>query len=124
MPAMEVQVEIKGRIKDVDKMKRNILKAANDGLLELGLEEAVPKVKDQLYPGHGFVTGQLHRSIDASPQGDLVVQIDAGKSRYGANLKYANRIENRYKMFGNMASSITVAMYERFVGKKIMEAVK
>ena len=124
MPAMEVEIEIKGRIGDVDKMKRDIMKAANDGLLELGLEEAVPKVKDQLYPGHGFVTGALHRSIDASPQGDLVVQVDAGKSRYGSNLRYANKIENRYRMFGNMASAITVAMYERYVGNKIMEAVK
>ena len=74
-------------------MPQNLVEAVNSGLLELGTIEGSNEVKDQLYEGHGFVTGELKRHIGADLVDDLVVQVDAGRNRYGANLVYAAWIE-------------------------------
>ena len=74
-------------------MPENLVKAVNSGLLEMALIEGSNYVKDQLYEGHGFVTGNLKNHIGADLVDDLVAQVDAGRNRYGANLVYAAWIE-------------------------------
>ena len=57
--------------------------AVNRGLLELATIEGSNKVKEQLYPNHGRVTGNLRNHIGAAVINDNVAQIDAGEHRYG-----------------------------------------
>ena len=116
-------------------MPRNLLEAVNSGLLELALIEGSNDVKDQLYEGHGFVTGNLKNHIGADLVDDLVAQVDAGKNRYGANLEYAAWIEGigsrnprsrfkGYRMFENTRKRIegNPKMWESYIGRAIERA--
>ena len=116
-------------------MPQNLVEAVNSGLLELGTIEGSNEVKDQLYEGHGFVTGELKRHIGADLVDDLVVQVDAGRNRYGANLVYAAWIEGigkrnprsrfkGYSMFENARKRIegNQTMFEKYIGRAIERA--
>ncbi len=116
-------------------MPQNLVEAVNSGLLELGTIEGSNEVKDQLYEGHGFVTGELKRHIGADLVDDLVVQVDAGRNRYGANLVYAAWIEGigkrnprsrfkGYSMFENARKRIegNDGMFEKYIGRAIERA--
>jgi len=118
-----------------DNMPKNLVEAVNSGILELALIEGSNYVKDQLYEGHGFITGELKRHVGADLVGDLVAQVDAGKNRYGANLVYASWIEGissrnqrsrfkGYHMFENARRRMdgNQAMRDRYIGRSIERA--
>jgi len=118
-----------------DNMPKNLVEAVNSGILELALIEGSNYVKDQLYEGHGFITGELKRHVGADLVDDLVAQVDAGKNRYGANLVYASWIEGissrnqrsrfkGYHMFENARRRMdgNQAMRDRYIGRSIERA--
>ena len=97
MPNFERAVSIKvgkleGKIAN-PMFKQRINKAIGEGILNMARIEGEGRIKDQLFPGHGFVTGDLHRHISANMTGPLTAQIDAGLHRHGRNLVYAGWIE-------------------------------
>lgn len=110
--------------------------AVNRGLLDLATIEGSNKVKEQLYPGHGRVIGNLRSHVSASKVRDYLVQIDAGEARYGENLVYSNWVEgissrNRarpgfpgYQMFANAYAHIdnNPKLYEDYIGDALIEA--
>ena len=116
-------------------MPKNLIEAVNSGILELATIEGSNEVKDQLYEGHGFITGELKRHIGADLVDDLVAQVDAGRNRYGANLVYAAWIEGvgkrnprsrfkGYSMFENARKRIegNQSMFDKYVGRAIERA--
>ena len=134
MAAVGFEIRQTGPMFDKD-MPKNLVEAVNSGILELALIEGSNNVKDQLYEGHGFVTGELKRHIGADLVDDLVAQVDAGRNRYGANLEYAAWIEGvgkrnqrsrfkGYKMFENARKRIdgNQAMLDKYVGRAIERA--
>ena len=98
--------------------------AINRGLLDLATIEGSNKVKDQLYPGHGRITGNLRNHVGASLIRDFVTQVDAGEARYGENLEYAASVEGRYEMFRNAYDHINnnPKLYEEYIGDALVEA--
>ena len=109
--------------------------AVNRGLLELATIEGSNKVKEQLYPNHGRVTGNLRNHIGAAVIKDNVAQIDAGEHRYGKNIIYSAWVEgissrNRtssfggYHMFENAYNHINnnPKLYEDYIAESIVEA--
>ena len=116
-------------------MPKNLIEAVNSGILELATIEGSNEVKDQLYEGHGFVTGNLKNHIGADLVDDLVAQVDAGRNRYGKNLVYAAWIEGigkrnprsrfkGYHMFENARKRIegNQSMFDKYVGRAIERA--
>ena len=98
--------------------------AVNRGLLDLATFEGSNRVKEELYPGHGRITGNLRNHIGASIVRDYVSQVDAGEARYGENLNYAVSVENRYGMFQNAYDHINnnPKLYEEYIGDALVEA--
>ena len=109
--------------------------AVNRGLLDLATIEGSNKVKEQLYPDHGRITGNLRNHIGANIIKDNVAQIDAGEFRYGANLIYSAWVEGisaknktssfkGYQMFENVHKDINnnPKLYEDYIGASIVEA--
>ena len=134
MAAVGFEIRQTGPLFDKD-MPENLVKAVNGGLLELALMEGSNYVKDQLYEGHGFVTGNLKNHIGADLVDDLVAQVDAGRNRYGANLVYAAWVEGidkrnqrsrfkGYHMFENARKRIdgNQAMQDKYIGQAIERA--
>jgi len=116
-------------------MPKNLTEAVNSGILELATIEGSNEVKDQLYEGHGFITGNLKNHIGADLVDDLVAQVDAGRNRYGGNLVYAAWIEGigkrnprsrfkGYHMFENARKRIegNQSMFDKYVGRAIERA--
>jgi len=112
--------------------------AVNRGLLDLAQFEGANRVKEQLEPGHGRITGNLRNHISASFVRDNVTQVDAGEERYGRNLVYSNWVEgiddrNRarpgfpgWHMFQNAYDHIqnNPELYEKYIGDAIIEALE
>jgi len=109
--------------------------AVNRGLLDLATIEGSNKVKEQLYPGHGRITGNLRNHIGASIVRDYVAQVDAGEARLGSNLIYSNWVEGigsrnktsifkGYQMFQNAYDHINnnPKLYEEYIGDALIEA--
>lgn len=110
--------------------------AVNRGLLDLATLEGSNKVKEQLTPGHGRLTGHLKSHIGAAITNSNVAQIDAGQHRYGENVIYSSWVEgissrNRarpgfpgYHMFENVYNDINnnPKLYEDYIGDAIVEA--
>ena len=134
MAVVGFEIKQTGPLFDKD-MPQNLVEAVNSGLLELALIEGSNNVKDQLYEGHGFITGELKRHIGADLVDGLVAQVDAGRNRYGANLVYAAWIEGvgkrnprsrfkGYKMFENARKRIegNQSMFDKYIGQAIERA--
>jgi len=134
MAAVGFEIKQTGPLFDKD-MPKNLIEAVNSGLLEMALIEGSNYVKDQLYEGHGFVTGNLKNHIGADLVDDLVAQVDAGRNRYGANLVYAAWIEGvgkrnprsrfkGYKMFENARKRMdgNQSMFDKYIGRAIERA--
>ena len=84
----EVTFKVEGPLFEEETIKMGAKQALNDiGILGVGL------VQKELVPGHGFLTGNLYRSISFALQGDDQMTIDSGKSKFGANVVYADYIE-------------------------------
>ncbi|MEA3484149.1 MAG: hypothetical protein U9R65_19610 [Pseudomonadota bacterium] len=110
--------------------------AVNRGLLDLATFEGANRVKEELYPGHGRVTGKLRGQVMASKVQDYLVQVDAGEAQYGSNLIYSSWVEgissrNRarpgfpgYGMFQNAYDHINnnPQLYEDYIGDALIEA--
>tara|TARA_R100000306_G_scaffold36921_1_gene37282 strand:- start:337 stop:717 length:381 start_codon:yes stop_codon:yes gene_type:complete len=96
----------------------------NRGLLDLATIEGSNHVKDQLYPGHGRLTGNLRNHVGANLIADNVAVVDAGETRYGADIQYAEKIEKLYGMFAKSAARIksTPGLYQQYIGDAIVEA--
>lgn len=72
--------------------ERRFAKALNDSILDVSVLGA-GKVREQLYSGHGFITGYLKGSINGGMVKDFHGQIDAGALMKGRNVIYASWIE-------------------------------
>tara|TARA_R100000306_G_scaffold36014_1_gene36406 strand:+ start:482 stop:895 length:414 start_codon:yes stop_codon:yes gene_type:complete len=133
-PGFEIRAT--GPLFDAD-LPQNLVEAANRGLLELATIEGSNNVKDQLYPGHGRITGNLRNHVGADLVDDLVAQIDAGRNRFGANLVYSSWVEGisdrnqrsrfkGYHMFENTyrrINSNASKLAEQYIGERIVEAL-
>ena len=106
----EVTFKVKGPLFEKETIKVGAKQALNDiGLLGVGL------VQKELVPNHGFLTGNLYRSISFALQGDTQVTIDSGKSKFGSNVVYAEYIERgagtrgggNYRMFETALGDLT-----------------
>ena len=127
-----ISVELTGKIAD-PRLESQIKDAINSGLHELAEIEGANYVRSQLYPGHGFRTGNLKNHINADIVGDFNAQVDAGANRYGSNLVYTNWIEGistrnsissfkGYGMFRKMYGKLrgNDRAFQRYVGGAIM----
>jgi len=109
--------------------------AVNRGLLDLATIEGSNKVLEQLYPGHGRITGELRRHVGAAVR-DGVAIIAAGEQQGRQNLIYSSWVEgiskrNRerpgfpgYHMFKNAYDHINnnPKLYEQYIGAALIEA--
>jgi hypothetical protein len=96
----------------------------NRGLLDLATIEGSNRVKDQLYPGHGRITGNLRNHVGANLISDNKAVVDAGEARYGSDIEYAEKVERRYGMFQNAYNRINnnPRMYQEYIGDALIEA--
>ncbi len=131
-----MEAELRGKIAD-PRLRHQLKDAINDGLMELAQIEGANHVKNQLYPNHGFVTGNLKNHIGSAVVKDFVAQIDAGAHRYGSNLIYANWVEGiskrnfgsrfkGYKMFEKMFKDLArnEQAFQKYIGGAIMRVFK
>tara|TARA_B100000745_G_C20016834_1_gene345637 strand:+ start:123 stop:539 length:417 start_codon:yes stop_codon:yes gene_type:complete len=129
---VDISVQLTGKIAD-PRLERQVKDAINSGLHELAEIEGANSVRSQLYPGHGFRTGNLKNHINADLVGDFNAQVDAGANRYGSNLIYTNWIEGiskrnaisrfkGYRMFARMFAKLRTndRAFQRYVGGAIM----
>ena len=121
--AFSVKFEVEGPVlgADVPKVMKEIV---NRGLLDLAPIEGSNHVKDQLYPGHGRITGNLRNHVGANLIQDNLAVIDAGETRYGADIQYAEKVEKRYGMFAKTRERIrsTPGLYQQYIGDALVEA--
>ena len=74
-----ISVELTGKIAD-PRLERQIKDAINSGLHELAEIEGANYVRSQLYPGHGFRTGNLKNHINADIVGDSTPRWTQGRT--------------------------------------------
>jgi len=121
--AFSVKFEVEGPVLGAN-VPKVIKEIVNRGLLDLATIEGSNKVKDQLYPGHGRITGNLRNHVGASLVQDNVAVVDAGEARYGADIQYAIKVERLYGMFAKSAARIksTPTLYQQYIGDALVEA--
>ena len=121
--AFSVKFEVEGPVLGAN-VPKIIKEIVNRGLLDLATIEGSNKVKDQLYPGHGRITGNLRNHVGASLVQDNVAVVDAGEARYGADIQYAIKVERRYGMFAKSRERIrsTPTLYQQYIGDALVEA--
>ena len=139
MVTQTTSIKLKGPIFDSPtQVSLGFQQAVNRGLLDLAQFEGANRVKQQLEPGHGRVTGNLRNHISASLVRDNLAQFDAGETRYGTNLVYSNWVEgidkrNRarpgfpgWHMFAKTHEHIdnNPKLYEQYIGDAIIEALE
>jgi hypothetical protein len=120
-----VKFEVHGPILGTD-TSQVLKEIVNRGLLELATIEGSNNVKDQLYPGHGRITGNLRNHVGANLIQDNLAVVDAGEARYGADIHYAEKIEKRYGMFANSSARIksNPQFYQQYIGDALVEALQ
>ena len=137
MPTPQTTFKVKGPMFDApSQVSLGLTEAVNRGLLDLATIEGSNRIKQDLYPGHGRITGNLRNHIGASVPRDNVAQIDAGEFRYGSNLIYSSWVEgiserNRksvFKGYGMFADAYihinnNPKLYEEYIGDAIVEAM-
>tara|TARA_Y100001951_G_C11297545_1_gene276737 strand:- start:5977 stop:6378 length:402 start_codon:yes stop_codon:yes gene_type:complete len=132
MSDVSATIEVKGKLFDINANKR-LKDAINQGIERMALvtEE---RVKNQLYKGHGVVTGNLRRTVSGELVSDLKAQIDAGAARQGANVVYASWVEGvssrnartsfrGYSMFRNAYKRLEGEDKDKYFAKPISEAI-
>jgi hypothetical protein len=121
--AFDVKFEVDGPAFSgtIPKVMQGII---NRGLLDLATIEGSNRVKDQLYPGHGRITGNLRNHVGANLISDNKAVVDAGEARYGEDIEYAEKVERRYGMFRNAYNRINnnPRMYQEYIGDALIEA--
>ena len=137
MPTPQTTLKVKGPMFDApSQVSLGLTEAVNRGLFDLATIEGSNRIKQDLYPGHGRITGNLRNHIGASVPRDNVAQIDAGEFRYGRNLIYSSWVEgiserNRksvFKGYGMFADAYihinnNPKLYEEYIGDAIVEAM-
>ena len=137
MPTPQTTFKVKGPMFDApSQVSLGLTEAVNRGLFDLATIEGSNRIKQDLYPGHGRITGNLRNHIGASVPRDNVAQIDAGEFRYGSNLIYSSWVEgiserNRksvFKGYGMFADAYihinnNPKLYEEYIGDAIVEAM-
>lgn len=87
-------------------------------------------VKQQLYPGHGLITGNLRESVAGDLVKDLHAVIDAGEHVQGANVVYAEAVESGrgsfrgYRMFGRTADYLRQGTAVNEIRDRLMRLLK
>ena len=121
--AFSVKFEVEGPVLGAN-VPKVIKEIVNRGLLDLATIEGSNHVKDQLYPGHGRITGNLRNHVGANLIQDNLAVIDAGETRYGADIQYAEKVEKRYGMFAKARERIrsTPGLYQQYIGDALVEA--
>ena len=121
--SFNVKFEVEGPTLGAD-VPKVIQEIVNRGLLDLAIIEGSNRVKDQLYPGHGRITGNLRNHVGANLVSDNKAVVDAGETRYGAAIEYAEKVERRYGMFQNAYNLINnnPRMYQAYIGDALVEA--
>jgi hypothetical protein len=137
MPTPKTSFKVKGPMFEApSQVGLKFAEAVNRGLLDLATIEGSNKVKEQLYPGHGRITGNLRNHIGASIVRDYVAQVDAGEKGYGENLIYAAWVEGvsprnkksvfkGYQMFENAYNHINnnPKLFDDYIGDALVEAL-
>jgi len=119
----DVKFEMRGPALGAD-VPKVIQEIVNRGLLDLATIEGSNHVKDQLYPGHGRITGNLRNHVGANLVKDNLAVVDAGETRYGADIQYAMRVEKLYGMFAKSFAHLQSApgLYQQYIGDALVEA--
>ena len=132
-------IKLKGPIFDTPtQVSLGFQAAVNRGLTDLAQFEGANRVKQQLEPDHGRITGKLRSQIGAGLIRDNLAQFDAGETLYGTNLVYSNWVEgiderNRarpgfpgWHMFAKTHEHIdnNPKLYEKYIGDAIIEALE
>ena len=110
-PVIDIKVDLKGKYFSP---RSNVHSAIKAGLNDIA-SEMVGDVQEQLYPGHGWVTGRLRGSIGQRQMSSLTHEIRSGAIT-GDPVTYAHFIETGmrggtktsfrgYRMFEITASS-------------------
>ena len=128
-----VTAKLTGKITDPN-LNRETKTAIEEGLLEIATIEGQVGVQKQLYPGHGFVTGNLFKHIGSALVGPMTAQFDAGQNRYGKNLVYAGWIEGissknkkssfkGYGMFGKTTKALKskTNLWNKYISPRLMK---
>ena len=140
MVDLTTTVKLNGPVFDAPRQfSLGLQEAVDRGLLDLAQFEGANRVKEQLYPGHGRVTGNLRNHIGAKMR-DHVAQFDAGETlaEGGRNLVYANWVEgidkrNRarpgfpgWHMFQKAYDHLdnNPELYNQYIGEAIIEALE
>jgi hypothetical protein len=139
MATPTTSIKLKGPIFDTPtQVSLGFQEAVNRGLTDLAQFEGANRVKQQLEPGHGRITGKLRSQIGAGLVRDNLAQFDAGETLYGTNLVYSNWVEgidkrNRarpgfpgWHMFKKAHEHIdnNPKLYEQYIGDAIIEALE
>ncbi len=85
---LNIEIELEGKLFKNPRTKDAIRKAINKMTL---VTEG--RVKKELYPGHGVLTGNLRRAVSGQVLTDLSAQVDAGEFNQGRNVVYASWVE-------------------------------
>ena len=115
-----------------------VKKAISEGILEMATIEGQVDIQSQLFPSHGYITGNLHRHISTALISPLVAQVDAGKNRYGSNLIYASWVEgtsprnarSRFKGYGMFKKTrkklegMSQTVIYKYIGDRIMRVFR
>ena len=91
-PKAAVQISVSGPMMDAASIDTGIEKVYEQALDLMGLVTEA-RVKEQLRKGKGVVTGHLRRSIGGELKDSLTFQVDAGETRQGKNVVYAQWVE-------------------------------
>jgi len=139
MPQPTTTIKLNGPLFDAPRqLSLGLQEAVDRGLLDLAQFEGANKVKEQLYPGHGRVTGNLRNHIGAKMR-DHVAQFDAGETLAadGRNLVYASWVEgisarnesSSFKGYGMFQKAYdhlenNPELYDKYIGDAIIEALE
>jgi len=89
---MKSKVTVQKQGNFFDHRNERFAKALNQSLLDIA-QLGAKRVKDQLVPNHGFLTGYLRASVHGGLVKNFHAQIDAGQLEKGRNVIYAGWVE-------------------------------
>ena len=87
-----------------------------DGLLAFANDQLVTRVRGEMYPGHGYLTGHMHDSVQADVVGEMNIEVNTGN-----DVPYAVYQEALFGFFENAADWLAQnnAVLDEYIGKRI-----